>query len=201
MPFELSVPRAAAFAAIVLVGMGLSACTTTEGTNAFASPQTFETEVMDKTAQGLGLIPTPVKPDPTNLRGPLVLPKDTKDLPPPQTADAETAALPVDDTKPKIDTTGLSAADIEHAKHARVVDINTPDGRPLTAAELKTLTAKMKSFTLSSKRSIFTPPEQYFSLDNNQQDLVCLSKTGDLVSVNDPSCPVEIRNALLKKKS
>ena len=167
MPFELSVPRAAAFAAIVLVGMGLSACTTTEGTNAFASPQTFETEVMDKTAQGLGLIPTPVKPDPTNLRGPLVLPKDTKDLPPPQTADAETAALPVDDTKPKIDTTGLSAADIEHAK----------------------------------KRSIFTPPEQYFSLDNNQQDLVCLSKTGDLVSVNDPSCPVEIRNALLKKKS
>ena len=71
----------------------------------------------------------------------------------------------------------------------------------MTAAELKTLTAKMKSFTLSSKRSIFTPPEQYFSLDNNQQDLVCLSKTGDLVSVNDPSCPVEIRNALLKKKS
>ena len=201
MPFELTGARIAAFAAISFAALGLSACTTTEGTNAFASPQTFETEVMDKTAQGLGLIPTPVKPDPTNLRGPLVLPKDTKDLPPPQTADAETAALPVDDTKPKIDTTGLSAADIEHAKHARVVDINTPDGRPLTAAELKTLTAKMQSFTLSSKRSIFTPPEQYFSLDNNQQDLVCLSKTGDLVSVNDPSCPVEIRNALLKKKS
>ena len=200
MPFELSVPRAAAFAAIVLVGMGLSACTTTEGTNAFASPQTFETEVMDKTAQGLGLIPTPVKPDPTNLRGPLVLPKDTKDLPPPQTADAETAALPVDDTKPKIDTTGLSAADIEHAKHARVVDINTPDGRPLTAAELKKMTARMKGFTLNSKRSIFTPPEQYFSLTAGQQDLVCLAKNGDLVSVNDPSCPIEIRNALLKKQ-
>jgi hypothetical protein len=146
-------------------------------------------------------IRAPVKPDPTDLRAPLVLPKDTRDLPPPQTANADVAALPVDNTKPNIDTAGMSQADIERARHARVVDINTPDGRPLTAAELKTLTAKMKSFTLSSKRSIFTPPEQYFSLDNNQQDLVCLSKTGDLVSVNDPSCPVEIRNALLKKKS
>ena len=201
MPFELSVPRAAAFAAIVLVGMGLSACTTTEGTNAFASPQTFETEVMDKTAQGLGLIPTPVKPDPTDLRAPLVLPKDTRDLPPPEKETQVADQLPVDSAQPKVDTAGLSTADIERIRHVRVVDVNTPDGRPLTAAELQKLTGKMKAYQLSSKRSIFTPPEQYFSLDNNQQDLVCLSKTGDLVSVNDPSCPVEIRNALLKKKS
>ena len=58
----------------------------------------------------------------------------------------------------------------------------------------------MKGFTLNSKRSIFTPPEQYFSLTAGQQDLVCLAKNGDLVSVNDPSCPIEIRNALLKKQ-
>jgi len=84
MPFELTGARIAAFAAISLVSLGLSACTTTEGTNAFTSAQTFETEVMDKTAAGLGLIPQEVKPDPTNPRGPLVMPKDTKTLPPPE---------------------------------------------------------------------------------------------------------------------
>lgn len=185
--------------ALLVVSMGLSACTTTEGTNAFTSVGTFESEVMDKTAQGLGLIPAPVKPDPTNPRGPLVIPKDTQDLPPP-TTDTAVAQLPTDDSTPKIDTTGLSQADIDRAKHARVVDVNTPDGRPLTAAELQKLTSKMKAYTLTSKRSIFTPPEQYFALDGGQKDLVCLAKSGDLVPVNDPNCPIEIRNALLKQQ-
>lgn len=199
MPFELTGARIAATAAILLVATGLSACTTTEGTNAFTSAQTFETEVMDSTAQGLGLIPKPVKPDPTNPRGPLVIPKSTSVLPSPQD-DTVTAQLPEDSNQPKIDTNGLSNADIERLRHVRVVDINTPDGRPLTAAELKKMTARMKGFTLNSKRSIFTPPEQYFSLTAGQQDLVCLAKNGDLVPVNDPSCPIEIRNALLKKQ-
>ena len=199
MPFELTGARIAATAAILLVATGLSACTTTEGTNAFTSAQTFETEVMDSTAQGLGLIPKPVKPDPTNPRGPLVIPKSTSVLPSPQD-DTVTAQLPEDSNQPKIDTNGLSNADIERLRHVRVVDINTPDGRPLTAAELKKMTARMKGFTLNSKRSIFTPPEQYFSVAAGQKDLVCLAKNGDLVSVNDPNCPLEIRTALLKKK-
>jgi hypothetical protein len=199
MPFELTGARIAAFAAILLVATGLSACTTTEGTNAFTSAQTFETEVMDSTAQGLGLIPKPVKPDPTNPRGPLVIPKSTSVLPPPE-QDTVTAQLPVDNKQPQIDTNGMSNADVERLRHVRVVDVNTPDGRPLTAAELQKMTARMKAFTLSSKRSIFTPPEQYFSLTAGQQDLVCLAKNGDLVPVNDPSCPLEIRNALLKKQ-
>ena len=199
MPFELTGARIAATAAILLVATGLSACTTTEGTNAFTSAQTFETEVMDSTAQGLGLIPKPVKPDPTNPRGPLVIPKSTSVLPPPE-QDTVTAQLPVDNKQPQIDTNGMSNADVERLRHVRVVDVNTPDGRPLTAAELQKMTARMKAFTLSSKRSIFTPPEQYFSLTAGQQDLVCLAKNGDLVPVNDPSCPLEIRNALLKKQ-
>ena len=198
MRFGLTGRRSATLAALLLVSLGLSACTTTEGTNAFSSPQTFETEVMDSTAAGIGLIPKTVKPDPTNPRGPLVLPKDTKSLPPP-TTDTQTALLPVDNTQPQVNTAGMSQADIERARHVRVVDINTPDGRPLTAAELQKLTGKMKSFQLNSKRSIFTPPEQYFSLEGGQQDLVCLAKNGDLVSVNDPNCPIEIRKALLKK--
>jgi hypothetical protein len=199
MAFDLTGRRSAALAAILLVGAGLSACTTTEGTNAFTSVQTFESEVMDTTAQGLGLIPAPVTPDPTNPRGPLVMPQSTTALPPPTTTDTAVAALPVDSSQPKVDTTGLSSADVERIRHVRVVDVNTPDGRPLTQAELKTLTSRMKGFTLSSRRSIFTPPEQYFSLSGGHQDLVCLSKSGDLVSVNDPACPPEIRQALLKK--
>ena len=199
MPFELTGARIAAFAAISLVSLGLSACTTTEGTNAFTSAQTFETEVMDKTAAGLGLIPQEVKPDPTNPRGPLVMPKDTKSLPPPDKETQVASQLPVDSAQPKVDTAGLSQTDIERIRHVRVVDVNTPDGRPLTAAELQKLTGKMKAYQLSSKRSIFTPPEQYFTLSAGQQDMVCLAKNGDLVSVNDPSCPLEIRKALLKK--
>lgn len=199
MPFELTGARIAAFAAITLVSIGLSACTTTEGTNAFTSAQTFETEVMDKTAAGLGLIPQEVKPDPTNPRGPLVMPKDTKSLPPPEKETQVASQLPVDSAQPKVDTAGLTSTDIERIRHVRVVDVNTPDGRPLTAAELQKLTSRMKAYQLSSKRSIFTPPEQYFTLSNGQQDMVCLAKNGDLVSVNDASCPLEIRKALLKK--
>ena len=199
MAFDLTGRHTATLAVLLLVSLGLSACTTTEGTNAFTSAQTFETEVMDKTAQGLGLIPAPVKPDPTNLRGPLVMPKDTNVLPPPET-ETKVADLPVDSSQPQIDTNGMSQSDVDRLRHVRVVDVNTPDGRPLTAAELQKMTAKMKGFSLNSKRSIFTPPEQYFSVAAGQKDLVCLAKNGDLVSVNDPNCPLEIRNALLKKQ-
>jgi hypothetical protein len=200
MAFDRTVRGGAALAIMLLVGASLSACTTTEGTNAFTSPQTFEDEVLNPVAAGVGLIPTPpAKPDPTNPRGPLVMPKDTKVLPPPE-KETTVAALPADNDKPKVDTAGMSQDDINRLKRVRVVDINTPDGRPLTAAELKQLTGRMKDFTLSGKRSLFTPPEQYFSLTGGQQDFVCLAKNGNLVSVNDPSCPVEVRSALLKKQ-
>jgi hypothetical protein len=200
MAFEVTAGRAVALAALLLLSAGLSACTTTEGTNAFTSAQTFETEVMDTTAAGVGLIPgPPPKPDPTNPRGPLVLPKDTSSLPPPQQGNPDVAMLPTDSGAPKIDTAGLSGDELNRLRSVRVVDLNTPDGRPLTAAELKQLVGKMKNYTVTSKRSIFTPPEQYFTLDGGHQDFVCLAPNGNLVSVSDPSCPTTIRNALLKK--
>jgi hypothetical protein len=201
MPFDMTARRGAALAVMLLISAGLAACTTTEGTNAFTDPQTFEDEVINPAAAGIGLIPPPApKPDPTNPRGPLVMPKANTEVTAP-TKDVVTAQLPADSAKPKIDLAGLSNDDLNRLKHVRVVDINTPDGRPLTAAELKQMTAKMKGYTLASKRSIFTPPEQYFSLVGGQQDFVCLAKNGNLVSVNDPSCPAEIRSTLLKKPS
>jgi hypothetical protein len=199
MAFELTWQRAASLAALLLVTTGLAGCTTTEGTNAFTSVATFEHEVLDPTAQGIGLIPKSVKPDPTNNRGPLVMPKDTAVLPPPSTDTTLVADIPADSDKPKVDTQGLSSADIEKLKHVRVVDLNTPDGRPLSAAELKTLTGKMRAFSLNQKRSIFVPPEQYYTVSAGQQNLVCLSTHGDLVPVSDPNCPDSIKKALLKK--
>src|SRR6187402_1953859 len=103
--------RSAALAAILLVSVGLSACTTTEGTNAFTDIATFEREVMTSTAQGVGLVPKEEKPDPTNPRGPLVLPKAGSAMPAP-TEDTATAMLPVDSATVKVDTTGLSDADL-----------------------------------------------------------------------------------------
>lgn len=198
MAFELTGRYPASAAAILLVAMGLSACTTTEGTNAFTDFGTFEREVMTSTAQGVGLVPKEEKPDPTNPRGPLVLPKDGQPLPAP-TEDSTVAMLPEDSAAVKVDTTGLTDADLARAKRAKVVTLQTPDGRPLTQAELKALTARLKEFRISKQRSIFTPPEEYFSVSANQQDLVCLAANGELVSVNDPACPPEIRKALLKK--
>ena len=198
MGFELTGRRTVSVAAILLVAAGLSACTTTEGTNAFTDIATFEREVMTSTAQGIGLVPKEEKPDPTNPRGPLVLPKAGQALPAP-TEDTAVAMLPEDSDVVKVDSTGLTEADLARAKRTKVVTLTTPDGRPLTAAELQALTKRMKEYRVSKERSIYTPPEEYFSVTSNQQDLVCLAANGELVSVNDPSCPPEIRKALLRK--
>ena len=198
MGFELTGRRTVSVAAILLVAAGLSACTTTEGTNAFTDIATFEREVMTSTAQGIGLVPKEEKPDPTNPRGPLVLPKAGQALPAP-TEDTAVAMLPEDSDVVKVDSTGLTEADLARAKRTKVVTLTTPDGRPLTAAELQALTKRMKEYRVSKERSIYTPPEEYFSVTSNQQDLVCLAANGELVSVNDPACPPEIRKALLRK--
>jgi hypothetical protein len=200
MGFDLTGRRSASLAAILLTAMGLSACTTTEGTNAFTDFGTFEREVMTSTAQGVGLVPREEKPDPTNPRGPLVLPKSGQALPAP-TEDAAVAMLPEDSNKAKIDTSGLTQEDLKRLRAAKVVDMSTVDGRPLTEDEQRKLTARMKAYRVNQERSIFTPPEQYFSVASggSKEDLVCLASNGDLVSVADPMCPPEIRKALLKK--
>ncbi|MGV3490772.1 MAG: hypothetical protein ACO1OG_05550 [Devosia sp.] len=198
MAFDLTGQRALGLAIVLLTGVGLSACTTTEGTNAFTDFGTFEREVMTSTAVGIGLVPREEKPDPTNPRGPLVMPKSGQALPAP-TENSTIAMLPEDSSTVQLDATGLSAEDLARAKRTKVVTVATPDGRPLTAAELQALTSRMKEFRFTRKRSIYTPPEQYFSVNANQQDLVCLAAGGELVSVNDPACPPEIRKLLLKQ--
>jgi hypothetical protein len=45
-------------------------------------------------------------------------------------------------------------------------------------------------------RPLILPPDEYFTTSAAGNTLVCLAKNGDLVSINDPACPDEIRRAL-----
>jgi len=178
----------------LLLAAFLAACTTTEGTNAMTDFGTFEREVMTETLVGLGGIPRGQKVEPNSPRAPLVLPKSGA-LPPPATQ-TKVAALPEDSDSVRIDTTGLTEEDLKRLRNARVVDLRTIAGRPLTEAETRQLTARMTAAQLKGgPRPLYLPPEEYFTTVKGQ-DLVCLAKNGDLVPLSDPSCPPEIRKAL-----
>ncbi len=185
-----------AFAAL-MVG-ALAACTTVEGTNALTDFGTFEREVLITTAQGVGLVPKgAAKEEPTQARAPLALPRDDTNLPAPTTSMAN--QLPVDSDSVQIDISGLTEADLTRLRNARVVDLRSVSGRPLTEAETKALTARMiaanRQVTVNGQRPLYLPPDEYF-VTVAGVDLVCATATGELVSLNDPKCPEDVRKAL-----
>ncbi len=183
----------------LILGLGLSACTTTEGTNAFADIGTFEREVMTETMKGMGMMDREKKPETENRRGPLVMPKATAALPNPDVkrTDSIVAALPEDSSRVQIDATNLSDEDIKRLRNARVVDPRTLSGRPLTEAETRQLTARMTAAKLKSgPRPLYLPPDDYFFTTVKGKDTVCLAANGELVPLDDKACPPEIRKAL-----
>lgn len=191
--------------AMMLAGLGLSGCTTVEGTNALTDPGTFEREVADTTLQGIGLLPQEKKPMIETPRAPLVMPKDSKSLPPPRES-AVAELLPEDSDKVRIDTSSLTEEDLRRLRNARVFDLRTASGRPLTeqeTAKLKARIAKARVEARAStgKRSLILPPDEYFTTTASGQDLVCLAKNGDLVPVTDPACPPDVRAALQKQQA
>jgi hypothetical protein len=170
-----------------------------EGTNAMTDFGTFEREVLNETARGVGLVPgNAPKEDLTSARAPLVLPRDTSSLPVPTTQVAA-AQLPANSDTVQIDTTGLSAADIETMRKARVVDMRTLGGRPLTEAEARQLTAQMQQANMpvsaNNQRPLYLPPAEYFTRVGDAQ-LVCRAASGELVSLRDERCPADVRRAL-----
>lgn len=190
--------RAALASLALVMALALGACTTVEGTNAMTDIGTFEREVMNTTARGIGLIPgEPPKEDLTQARAPLVLPASGQALPAP-TQVAAAAQLPADSDTVQIDTTNLSEADIQRLRNARVVDLRSLSGRPLTEAEARMITARMQAanmtVTVNSKRPLYLPPEEYFTRVGDAE-LVCAAPNGQLVSLNDPQCPEAIRRA------
>jgi hypothetical protein len=196
----LSAATRAGLAALGLVAtLALGACTTVEGTNAMTDFGTFEREVMNTTARGIGLIPgDPPKEDITVARAPLVLPKDQASLPAPTTQVAA-AQLPADSNTVRIDTTNLSEADLARLRNARVVDLRSLSGRPLTEAEARALTARMSAAGMqvagTTSRPLYLPPDEYFTRVGDA-DLVCRTPSGEIVSLRDPRCPDEVRRAL-----
>lgn len=147
--------------------------------------------------KGLGVIEREDKETIKTPRAPLVLPKDSSALPAPR--QASTDLLPEDSDSVQIDISGLTEEDIRRLRNARVVDIRAISGRPLTEAETKQLTARMKAariaFTQNAERPLFLPPDEYFTTVGGQE-LICLAENGDLVPLDDPACPPEIRAVL-----
>ncbi len=187
--------RWAGIAGLVLLAPVISACTTVEGTNAFVDVATFEREVMTETLKGVGVLERETKEELTTPRAPLVLPNQTASLPPP--TEENRHALPEDSDTVQLDLTGISEEMLSRLRNARVVDLRSLSGRPLTEAEARQLTAKMTADRLNSggARPLYLPPDHYFTTINNQ-DLVCLAQNGELVPLDDPRCPPEIRAAL-----
>jgi len=196
----LSTAARAGLAALGLVAtLALGACTTVEGTNAMGDFGTFEREVLNTTARGVGLIPGDApKQDLTAARAPLVLPRDQAALPAPN-AQASAAQLPVDSSNVQIDTANLTAADIENLRNARVVDLRSLSGRPLTETEITQMTARMRAANIAvsgtNTRPLYLPPAEYFTRVGDAQ-LVCRAANGDLVSLRDQRCPPDVRRAL-----
>lgn len=200
---QVSVAARAALAGLALAAtLALGACTTVEGTNALTDFGTFERDVMNTTARGIGLIPGEApKADLTQARAPLVLPRDGGNLPAPA-PQAATAQLPADSNTVRIDTASLSEADIARLRNARVVDLRSMSGRPLTAEEARALTARMTSsgmqVSTTGSRPLYLPPDEYFTRVGDA-NLVCRASNGELVPVSDARCPEEVRRALAPK--
>lgn len=183
----------------LVLALALAACTTVEGTNALTDVGTFEREVMSSTARGVGLIPGEApKEDLTKPRAPLVLPGSVQTLPAPAAATAR-AQLPANSDTVQINTANLSEADIQRLRNAKVVDLRSTSGRPLTDAEARALTARMQranmSVTVNTDRPLYLPPEEYFTRVGDA-DMVCAVGNGEIVSINDPKCPASVRNAI-----
>ncbi|HEY8577928.1 MAG TPA: hypothetical protein VIL88_16500 [Devosia sp.] len=184
----------------VAIALTLSACTTAEGTNAMTDFRTFEREVMTSTARGVGLVPgeTP-KEDLTTARAPLVLPASGQALPAPTKATA-VAQLPANSDTVRIDTANLSEADLTRLRNAKVVDLRSLGGRPLTEQEARSLTARMQAnnrdvSVTNGNRPLYMPPDEYFTRVGDA-DLVCSIGNGQVVSLNDQRCPEELRKAI-----
>ncbi|MGV3490657.1 MAG: hypothetical protein ACO1OG_04975 [Devosia sp.] len=187
--------RALFLALGLVLAAGLSACTTVEGTNALTDIGTFEREVAIESMKGMGMIGREQKSEDIPTRGPLVMPK-TASLPPPQAASTATAQLPANSTEVQFNTAGLSEAEIARLRKVRVLDSFTPGGRPLTQAELQQLTAKFQGNLQMKDRPLYLPPAEYYYTTVKGQDMVCLAANGDLVPLNDPACPPELKKAL-----
>jgi hypothetical protein len=189
--------------ATILLAASLAACTTIEGTNALSDVGTFEREVGKETLKGLGIIPRESKEPIETPRSLLVLPKEGVEISPPAES-PDYAMLPEDADKPKIDSTGLSEEELKRIRKIIVFDGRADSGRKLTNAEIAQLTRNIEAgrlrLVLNAEAPLWVPDDRYFTTGVGGQDAVCLTADGDLVPLDDPACPPEIREQFLKQQ-
>ena len=91
---------------------------------------------------------------------------------------------------------------MQRLRNARVVDLRSLSGRPLTDVEAKQLTARMNAANMAAsgnaKKPLYIPPDEYFTSVGGK-DLICSTPNGELVRLNDPRCPPAIRKALQQR--
>lgn len=193
---------------IACVGLTVSllaltgACTTVEGGNAFIDMETFGREVVDETVIGLGMKPRIYKDVPKNQRAELVLPKQGQVGAP---SEGRVAELPQDSDGVIIDPNKVTPAMVRRIRQARVVDtVDIVAGRVLTPQERKRLSQQIVQarllFQQSRSVTLFEPPKDYFT-SLGGSDLICLAPDGELVLLDDPKCPADIRAALDKVRA
>ena len=162
---------------------------------------TFEREVGQETLKGLGVIPRETKAPIKTPRGKLALPKEGVVMPPPS-KETETAMIPTDHDRAKLDTTGLTDEDVTRIRSIIVFDGIADSGRKLTNAEIAQVTKNIESGKLrinNASAPLWVPDQSYFSVSSvGGQDAVCLAPNGDLVPLEDPACPPEIKKKLQK---
>src|SRR5690606_17270198 len=100
-----------------------------------------------------------------------------------------------------IDASNLTEEDLRRLRNARVItDPRSMSGRPLTSEETRMLTARMQMAQVrQGSRPLYIPPDKYFTTVRGQE-LVCMAASGELVPLNDPSCPPAIRAALAAQR-
>lgn len=179
-----------------------AACTTVEGGNAFVDGETFGREVIDATVIGLGLKAKVYKDVPANEHAPLVLPKEGTVAAP---SEGRVAELPENSDKVVIDPNKVTPEMVRRIRQARVIDsIDVSGDRPLTPAEMKFISERVRQARLTFQQNrevtLFEPPKAYFT-SLGGSDFVCLATDGDLVLLDDPKCPPEIRAALKKVRA
>ena len=111
-------------------------------------------------------------------------------LPPPTTSLA--SQLPANSDTVQIDTANLSQEDMRRLRNARVVDLRSLSGRPLTEEEARALTARMQAGNMAvstnTKRPLYLPPDEYFTRVGDA-DLVCMNTSNQLVSAQRSVLP------------
>jgi hypothetical protein len=158
--------------------LGLAACTTTEGTNAFSDIGTFEREVMSETLRGMACCSSASRRMRTSIRAarsccPNPTPIFRRRHEKTDTAEARCRSIRQQGADRR--DRNLSEADIAPAQGARGRPLRIVDGRPLTEEARQDHPQDEGGKASPGARPLYLPPEEYFTTVKGQ-DIVCLAK-------------------------